>query len=225
MKKGNNIEQDKKEIERLLHKSDIKEVNGMDSAEDIDAALCLMSEHGADKEDVDSYVNDYTNTALSLLGEPLSEIPRGRIVQFLSILECELKHVVTAYEECKKQNIEPADFMTQYNAFHAAGMYLSDLLMESGDKETMYIPGLDEIEVYTNMPLIDVGKASLEKHHEVIAHAFSCFDCFISFARQAIENNDTALMSAVSFNIDLMGMYLHHIIDFVFTSNENASDT
>lgn len=44
------IEKDRKEIKRLIKKSEIKEVNGMDYSDELEQTLTLMAEHTPDKE-------------------------------------------------------------------------------------------------------------------------------------------------------------------------------
>jgi hypothetical protein len=44
------IETDRKEIKRLMKKSEIKEVNGMDYSDELEQTLTLMAGHTPDKE-------------------------------------------------------------------------------------------------------------------------------------------------------------------------------
>lgn len=62
----------------------------------------------------------------------------------------------------------------------------------------------------------------ISEHYEAVEHAFACYECLAEYARNAIENTDSALMNAVSFNMDVLDLYINGIMEFI--ENENASD-
>ena len=89
-----------------------------------------------------------------------------------------------------------------------------------------YIPGLDDTDAYKNNKPIDIGESELSEHYEAVEHAFACYECLAEYARNAIENTDSALMNAVSFNMDVLDLYINGIMEFIENENENekASD-
>ena len=92
------IAEDKKQIERLLKKCDIKEANGMNSDKELMEALQIMAAHPAPQEEVDAYVDGYTKLALSILDEAeevLSDIPMGRAMQFAKLVNREYETFTT----------------------------------------------------------------------------------------------------------------------------------
>ncbi len=214
------------EVKRLMRKIEVKDANEMDNSEEWNKVFQIMSEHGASREDVDAYREHYKQTALSLLKEPLSDIPRGRMIQFLNIFENELNKYKESFRLFRNQKVDISALMEQYDKFSSVLSYFSDFLVENGDHETDYIPGLDETDAYKNNKPIDIGESELSEHYEAVEHAFACYECLAEYARNAIENTDSALMNAVSFNMDVLDLYINGIMEFIENENENekASD-
>lgn len=211
-------------IKKLMHKIEVKDVNEMDNSEEWNKVFQIMSEHGASREEVDAYREHYTQTALSLLEEPLSDIPRGRMLQFLSIFENELNKYKEAFRLFRNQKVDISALMEQYDKFSSVLSYFSDFLLENGDHKTDYVPGLDETDAYRNNKPIDIGESKLSEHYEAVEHAFACYECLAEYARNAIENADTVLMNAVSFNMDVLNLYINRVMEFIESENEKASD-
>ena len=210
------------EVKRLMRKIEVKDANEMDNSEEWNKVFQIMSEHGASREDVDAYREHNKQTALSLLKEPLSDIPRGRMIQFLNIFENELNKYKESFRLFRNQKVDISALMEQYDKFSSVLSYFSDFLVENGDHETDYIPGLDDTDAYKNNKPIDIGESKLREHYEAVEHAFACYECLAEYARNAIENADSALMNAVSFNMDVLDLYINGIMEFI--ENENASD-
>lgn len=212
------------EVKRLMRKIEIKDANEMDNSEEWNKVFQIMSEHGASREEVDAYREHYTQTALSLLKEPLSDIPKGRMLQFLNIFENELNKYKEVFQLFMNQKVDISVLMNQYDKFSSVLSYFSDFLVENGDHETDYIPGLDETDAYRNNKLIDIGESKLSEHYEAVEHAFACYECLTEYTRNAIENADAALMNAVSFNMDVLNLYINRVMEFIESENKNASD-
>lgn len=212
------------EVKRLMRKIEVKDANEMDNSEEWNKVFQIMSEHGASREDVDAYREHYKQIALSLLKEPLSDIPRGRMIQFLNIFENELNKYKESFRLFRNQKVDISALMEQYDKFSSVLSYFSDFLVENGDHETDYIPGLDDTDAYKNNKPIDIGESKLREHYEAVEHAFACYECLAEYARNAIENADAALINAVSFNMDVLNLYINRVMEFIENENEKASD-
>lgn len=212
------------EVKRLMRKIEVKDANEMDNSEEWNKVFQIMSEHGASREDVDAYREHYTQTALSLLKEPLSDIPRGRMLQFLNIFENELNKYKESFRLFRNKKVDISALMEQYDKFSSVLSYFSNLLVENGDHETDYIPGLDETDAYRNNKLIDIEESDINEYYKAVEQAFDCYSCLAEYAIKSIENADAALMNAVSFNMDVLDLYINGIMEFIENENKNASD-
>ena len=212
------------EVKRLMRNIEVKDANEMDNSDEWNKVFQIMSEHGASREDVDAYREHYKQTALSLLKEPLSDIPRGRMIQFLNIFKNELNKYKESFRLFRSQKVDISALMDQYDKFSSVLSYFSDFLVENGDHETDYIPGLDETEAYKNNKLIDIEESDLNEYYKAVEQAFDCYSCLAEYALKSIENADEALMNAVSFNMDVLDLYINGIMEFIESENKNASD-
>lgn len=212
------------EVKRLMRKIEVKDANEMDNSEEWNKVFQIMSEHGASREDVDAYREHYTQTALSLLKEPLSDIPRGRMLQFLNIFENELNKYKESFRLFRNKKVDISALMEQYDKFSSVLSYFSNLLVENGDHETDYIPGLDKTDAYRNNKLIDIEESDINEYYKAVEQAFDCYSCLAEYAIKSIENADAALMNAVSFNMDVLDLYINGIMEFIENENKNASD-
>lgn len=213
--KSNSIETDRKEIEQIRNKMNIKKANGMDISKDLDRALQIMSLHPAEKEAVDTYVNNYTKEAFSLLDEPQSDVPMGRIIQFMNIAERELGNLKKSCRLFMENKFNKSSLLVQYHKFDSACQYLSDLMTEVGDSETEYMPGLKETDAYANNVLVNAKETDICKYYDSFEHSLLCYDCLFTYVHKALETNDKALLNAVSFNMDVLNLYVHNVISFI----------
>lgn len=211
-------------IKKLVHKSEIKEINGIDDTNELTEVFRMMAENGPGREEIDEYKEHYMRTAVSLLKEPLSEIPMGRLIQFVDVFEKELQKFKESYQDFRKQHIDFSVFMDQYDKFSSVLSCLSNSLVENGDQETTYIPGLDEMKPFANNVLVVAGETDVNKYYESLEHAFPCYDCLFSYVKKALNENDKALMNAVSYNIDVEDLYVGNLIACIEKYNKNASD-
>ena len=205
---------DRKQIEHLLKKSDVKEANGMDYKKELIEIFQLISLHQSNPIAHEAYRNRYIQVALSLLNEPLSDIPMGRVVQFLNVFKREFASFKDMYNKYKEKNISALELKEQYERFSSVLKYLCKLLSENGDHETTYIQELDEIPELKDNVLVEVGETDINKYYESLEYAFLYYEYMISFVQKAIDTNDKALLNATSFCIGAENLYVNCIIDF-----------
>lgn len=221
--KSNSIKTDRKEIEQILNKIKLKEVNGLDVTKEWDRVFYLISLHPAKQKDVAKYSEDYTETTLSVLGEPLSDIPLGRVIQITSAAEHKLTDVETAFMSYKKQGITNDELKEEYHVFSSVIVFLCRILCEYGDKTSTCIPELDKTDAYKDNVVIDIVSATNDERINAILKTFDCYKCLLSILRNGITNDDKQIMSAVSFNLEILDMYVNNLITYLCKA-ENASD-
>ena len=207
------IEKDRKEIKRLIKKTEIKEVNGMDYSDELEQTLTLMAEHTPDKEKMDEYRMYHKKLALIALGEQVSDIPMGRLIQFQNVFEKELDG---------KTTVEAV--VDEYERFCAVIEYFDNILEENSEDDKHEIPGLANEEVFTKCVTVDVDETDISKYYESLEYIFRCFECLARYARKIIDKNDKTLMSVLSFELGLHNVYTNGLIEFFREQNKNASD-
>lgn len=216
-----NIEKDRKEIKKLLNKANIKEVNGLDDSAEMDQILQLMALHPAPQDEVSAYVENYQKLTLSLLDEPLSDIPMGRVLQFQKVFEKELENFKVVYEKYKNNDMDIESLLKQHEMFNAACESLDDALLENGDKETNYFPEMDKIT--ENLIIIQSGETDIIKYYESLESLFAYFESVSSFINQAIDTNDKGLMNAISYNLGVGNLYLGDcLMDYIAEYNRKT---
>ena len=210
------LENDKKQIERLLKKSDIKEANGMNCSEELTEVLKLIAMHPAPMEEVDAYRNWYTTLALSLLKEPLSDIPMGRVTQFTKILNAEYN---AFREECKGKK-RPVCICNQFDRLEAVSEYLDYVIMDLSDKEEFVeTPELNNIE----MELVNAEpNCEASVYIDTIEKTLDYYDAVIKLLNKGVETNDIALMSVTIFYLATTNLYLHYSIEYMREENKKA---
>lgn len=215
------IEKDRKEIKKLLNKSKIKVANGMNDSAEMEQILQLMALHPAPQDEVSAYVENYQKLALSLLDEPLSDIPMGRVLQFQKVFEKELENFNVVYKKYKNKDIDIEAFLKQHEMFNAACESLDDALVENGDKETNYFPEMDKIT--ENLIIIQSDETDIDKYYESLESLFAYFKSVSSFINQAIETNDKGLINAIAYNLGSGNLYLGDcLMDYIAEYNRKT---
>lgn len=218
------IEKDRKEIKRLIKKSEIKEVNGMDYSDELEQTLTLMAEHTPDKEKMDKYRMYHKELALTALGEQLSDIPMGRLIQFQNVFEKELDKFKGTYLEYRNGKTTVEAVVDEYERFCAVIEYFDNILKENSEDDKYEIPGLADEDVFTKCVTVDVDETDISKYYESLEYIFRCFECLARYARKIIDKNDKTLMSVLSFELGLHNVYTNGLIEFFREQNKNASD-
>lgn len=215
------IEKDRKEIKKLLNKANIKVANGMNDSAEMEQILQLMALHPAPQDEVSAYVEKYQKLALSLLDEPLSDIPMGRVLQFQKVFEKELENFNVVYKKYKNKDIGIEAFLKQHEMFNAACESLDDALVENGDKETNYFPEMDKIT--ENLIIIQSDETDIDKYYESLESLFAYFKSVSSFINQAIETNDKGLINAIAYNLGSGNLYLGDcLMDYIAEYNRKT---
>lgn len=218
------IEKDRKEIKRLIKKSEIKEVNGMDYSDELEQTLTLMAEHTPDKEKMDEYRMYHKELALTALGEQVSDIPMGRLIQFQNVFEKELDKFKDTYFEYRNGKTTVEAVVDEYERFCAVIEYFDNILKENSEDDKYEIPGLADEDVFTKCVTVDVDETDISKYYESLEYIFRCFECLARYARKIIDKNDKTLMSVLSFELGLHNVYMNGLIEFFREQNKNASD-
>lgn len=193
-----------KQISRLLKKCDIKDANGIDSSEELTTALQIMAENSASQEEIDAYKMTNKELALSLLDEPLSDIPMGQVIQFVKLVKRE-------YDTFKQAVNRNENVCNQFKRFNAVSEYLDDIIAGLSDEgEFIETPELNTIGV----EFIDLDENSdAELCLNEIKNKFEYSDAVIRLLEQGVTDNNIPLMSVTSFYLTIVTLYLHYIIE------------
>ena len=126
MRKAN---ESRKEIDRLLKKSKIKEANNLDNTKEIETVCSLMVKNGPTAEEMEVYKDRIRNIVLSLMTEPVSDIPKGQIIQLIKLEKQELDNFKSIYFEYKAGMLTINDLKEQHTKVNAVMQYLDEILM------------------------------------------------------------------------------------------------
>ena len=207
-----------KNIEKAFLKYDIKEANGIDTSKELEEMLETATSN-VDNSDghIDKFINEYHALAESLVGERLSDIPMGRVVQLLPVMEREYDKLKNVYNDFKHKKCSGSSVSKQYDNHYAVTETLATAFIELGNNETTYIPELDELDVAKrNAPNIARQK-DLNIFLEAMEYWFEIFDPLITLAKKAYETNDKSLYNAIGQNISIKNLYAGIIADFFET--------
>jgi len=211
-----NKNDNKTQIERLLKKADIKEINGINCTEEVLDAIDLLLQNPVPEEVVDTYVSEYTTLALSLLEEPLSDIPMGQVMQFTKLVNKEYE----TFKDMFKNKCESLIICQQFWRLNAASEYLSDIIMKLSDKEEFIeTPELNEIK----MELVKVNPDDdISVYTDAIEKTFEYYDAVIKLLMQGVETNNVALMSVAIFYLTTTNLYNHYTIEYMEEEDKKA---
>ena len=119
-----NANESRKEIDRLLKKSKIKEANNLDNTKEIETVCSLMVKNGPTAEEMEVYKDRIRNIVLSLMTEPMSDIPKGQIIQLIQLEKQELDNFKSIYFEYKAGMLTINDLKEQHTKVNAVMQYL-----------------------------------------------------------------------------------------------------
>lgn len=205
-------EENKKHVEYLLKKSRMKEANGLNGGRELEEAVAVVMQNPAPQEEVAAHVENYTELALSLLEESLSDIPAGRAVQFLTVMDREYARFKEVYKQYKKAECSGAGLYAQFDRFYAASDYLSGILGDIGDGGTVSIPELDNIQDVT---VNYTGSAEMDVYLDALDKILDYYDALIAVIHKAVETGGKIMYSTISFCMDTANMYTCGIINFL----------
>lgn len=219
MRKAN---ESRKEIDRLLKKSKIKEANNLDNTKEIKTVCSLMVKNGPTAEEMEVYKDRIRNIVLSLMTEPVSDIPKGQIIQLIKLEKQELDNFKSIYFEYKAGMLTINDLKEQHTKVNAVMQYLDEILMSFvHNDDCKEIPEIERI--INNTIQVNI-EDDLDKIHEALEYMIMYFDSLFLYMCQITETYESALINTIMFHMGVGNLYTGQIIDMIGKKKETQQE-
>ena len=204
-------------IQRLGTKYDIKEANGTDGSKELHEMLTTL---GSTIDNSDGHVYAFIAKtealAKTLINEPLSDIPMGRIMQLIPIMEREyecFKDICNKYMNGDK-DISASMIREQFDRFYAISEFTATSFRNLGDHKTIMWPEFTELN--KNEPdVINLAKIKANDMDTLLV-AFEnwthVYDNLIIAMKNVFESKDMEHFNSVFFVIGVENVYAGDIV-------------
>lgn len=217
-----NTNEDRKEIERLLNKSKIKEANNLDSIKEIEKVCALMVKNGPTMEEMKEYKDRIRNIVLSLMAEPMSDIPKGQIIQLIQLEKKELDNFKSTYFEYKAGISTIGDLKEQHTKVNAVMQCLDEILMSFVQSEEYEeIPEVEK--VVNNAIQVNIDDSIIECQR-ALEYMIIYFDVLFPYMNKITETYESKLINTIMFHMGIGNLYTGQIIDIIIKKKETQQE-